>query len=67
VPDETTVLKFRHLLQEHDLGEKLFAEVGRAPQRSRFALKTGTIVDATQIGARRSIRQAARSGTGEFS
>ena len=58
VPDETTVLKFRHLLQEHDLGEKLFAEVGRVLQRSGFALKTGTIVDATLIGAPSSTKNA---------
>ena len=44
VPDETTVLKFRHLLEQHGLGEKLFAEVGRVLQTSGFALKTGTIV-----------------------
>jgi len=58
VPDETTVLKFRHLLQEHDLGEQLFAEVGRVLQRSGFALKTGTIVDATLIGAPSSTKKA---------
>ena len=58
VPDETTVLKFRHLLQEHDLGEKLFAEVGRVLQRSGFALRTGTIVDATLIGAPSSTKNA---------
>ena len=58
VPDETTVLNFRHLLQEHDLGEKLFAEVGRVLQRSGLALKTGTIVDATLIGAPSSTKNA---------
>ena len=58
VPDESTVLKFRHLLQEHDLGERLFAEVGRVLQRSGFALKTGTIVDATLIGAPSSTKNA---------
>jgi transposase, IS5 family len=58
VPDETTVLNFRHLLQEHDLGEQLFAEVGRVLQRSGFALKTGTIVDATLIGAPSSTKNA---------
>ena len=58
VPDETTVLKFRHLLEEHELGPKLFAEVGRTLQASGFALKTGTIVDATLIGATSSTKNA---------
>jgi transposase, IS5 family len=58
VPDETTMLKFRHLLEEHKLGHKLFAEVGRVLQASGFALKTGTIVDATLIGAPSSTKNA---------
>jgi transposase, IS5 family len=58
VPDETTLLKFRHLLEEHKLGPKLFAEVGRVLQASGFALKTGTIVDATLIGAPSSTKNA---------
>ncbi|MGF6504994.1 hypothetical protein OKW26_000797 [Paraburkholderia sp. 32] len=32
VPDATTLLKFRHLLEEHKLGERIFAEVGRVLQ-----------------------------------
>ena len=51
VPDETTVLKFRHLLVRNDLGKKLFSEVGQVLQASGFQVKTGTIVDATLIGA----------------
>jgi IS5 family transposase len=51
VPDATTLLKFRHLLEQHKLGEKLFAEVGRVLQGSGMSLKTGTIVDATIIAA----------------
>ncbi len=51
VPDATTLLKFRHLLEQHKLGEKLFAEVGRVLQGSGMRLKTGTIVDATIIAA----------------
>ena len=61
VPDETTVLKFRHLLEQHGLGEKLFAEVGRVLQTSGFALKTGTIVDATLIGAPSSTKNAQKA------
>lgn len=51
VPDATTMLKFRHLLEKHDLGPKLFAEVGRVLQGSGIKVQTGTIVDATIIGA----------------
>jgi IS5 family transposase len=50
-PDATTLLKFRHLLENHKLGEQLFAEVGRVLQGSGMTLKTGTIVDATIIAA----------------
>lgn len=51
VPDATTLLKFRHLLEEHQLAEKLFAEVGRLLQGAGMTVKTGTIVDATIINA----------------
>jgi transposase, IS5 family len=51
VPDATTILKFRHLLEQHKLGEQLFAEVGRVLQASGMTLKSGTIVDATIIAA----------------
>jgi transposase, IS5 family len=51
VPDATTLLKFRHLLEEHKLAERLFAEVGRVLQGAGMTVKTGTIVDATIIHA----------------
>ena len=51
VPDATTLLKFRRLLETHHLNEQLFAEVGRVLQSSGMTLKTGTIVDATLIAA----------------
>lgn len=51
VPDATTLLKFRRLLETHKLGEKLFAEVGRVLQASGMKRKSGTILDATIIGA----------------
>ncbi|MFZ1765843.1 MAG: IS5 family transposase [Candidatus Nitrotoga sp.] len=51
VPDATTLLKFRRLLEKHNLNEQLFAEVGRIRQGSGMTLKTGTIVDATLIAA----------------
>lgn len=58
VPDETTVMRFRHLLEEHKLGTKLFAEVGRVLQRRGLRLSKGTIVDATIIAAPSSTKNA---------
>src|ERR1700675_3294662 len=49
VPDETTVCKFRHLLEAHQLGERLFEEVGRHLQERGMKVSGGTIVDATII------------------
>jgi len=58
VPDATTMLKFRRLLNDNKLGERLFAKVGEVLQQSGFKLKTGTIVDATIIGAPSSTKNA---------
>ena len=51
VPDATTMLKFRKLLNAHRLGEALFSKVGQELQDRAFKVNTGTIVDATIIGA----------------
>jgi IS5 family transposase len=58
VPDATTLLKFRRLLNEHQLGEKLFAKVGEVLQTKGMKVGTGTIVDATIIGAPSSTKNA---------
>ena len=50
-PDETTVCKFRHLLERHGLADQLFATVGKHLKRHGFKLSQGTIVDATIIAA----------------
>lgn len=50
-PDETTICKFRHLLERHELGRKIFEQVGVHLQVKGFRLSTGTIVDATVIAA----------------
>ncbi len=54
------MLKFRRLLEQHKLAERLFAEVGRVLQGSSMTLKTGTIVDATIIAAPSSTKNADR-------
>jgi IS5 family transposase len=51
VPDATTLLHFRHLLEEHDLGAALFAQVGELLQAHGLKFSGGTIVDATLIEA----------------
>jgi len=51
VPDESTILRFRHLLEKHKLTEAIFAEVRELLEDKRLLLKTGTIVDATIIHA----------------
>ena len=58
VPDATTMLKFRRLLNDNKLGEALFAKVGRELQARGFKVNTGTIVDATIIGAPSSTKNA---------
>lgn len=54
VPDETTILKFRHLLERHGLTKKLFAQVTAHLEAHKLLLRAGTIVDATIVNAPRS-------------
>lgn len=51
VPDETTVCKFRHLLEEHNLGGEMLETVNLHLQAKGVRITTGTIVDATIIHA----------------
>jgi transposase, IS5 family len=51
VPDETTVCKFRHLLEKHDLGRKIFEQVHEYLEARGIKVNAGTIVDATIISA----------------
>ena len=63
VPDETTVCKFRHLLEEHDLGGQILETVNLYLQSRGVRITTGTIVDATIIHAPSRPRTASRSAT----
>ena len=58
VPDATTLLKFRRLLEKHELGAALFAKVGEVLQANGLKVGTGTIVDATIISAPSSTKNA---------
>lgn len=51
VPDATTLLKFRHLLEEHHIGEQIFADVNTRLEKAGLIMHGGTIVDATIINA----------------
>lgn len=51
VPDETTVCKFRHLMEEHQLGAAMLATVNEHLQEKGVRIATGTIVDATILHA----------------
>jgi IS5 family transposase len=51
IPDETTILNFRHLLERHDLTKKIFEKTRRYLSEKGLLLREGTIVDATIINA----------------
>lgn len=58
VPDATTLLKFLRLLETHNLGADLFLQVNQELESQGLKLGTGTIVDATLIGAPSSTKNA---------
>ena len=60
IPDETTILRFRHLLEKHQLTEAIFRGVRSLLEEKRLYLKSGTIVDATIISAPSSTKNAER-------
>lgn len=51
LPDETTILRFRHLLEAHDLAVDMLRVVNDILQAKGLLLRTGTAVDATLIAA----------------
>ena len=58
IPDATTLLNFRHLLEQHDLGAAMFSKVGELLLANGLKLSGGTIVDATIIAAPSSTKNA---------
>lgn len=60
LPDETTILRFRHLVERHHLTEQLFAAIRTLLEEKRLLLKSGTIVDATIIAAPSSTKNVAQ-------
>jgi IS5 family transposase len=60
-PDETTVCRFRHLLEQHGLGERMLREVNAYLAEQGLRVARGTIVDATVLKAPSSTKNRARS------
>jgi len=60
-PDETTLCRFRHLLEKHELGAKIFAELNAHLADKGVKITTGTIVDATIIAAASSTKNASKA------
>jgi IS5 family transposase len=61
VPDETTILRFRHLLEKHGLTKGIFEEIAGLLEEKRLLLRSGTIVDATIIAAPSSTKNATQT------
>ncbi len=61
VPDESTILRFRHLLEQHQLTVQIFEAVRALLTEQRLLLKAGTIVDATIIAAPSSTKNATKT------
>jgi len=56
VPDATTLLKFRHLLEKNKIGEKIFADVNKRLDEAGLIMHGGTVVDASLIAAPKSTK-----------
>ena len=61
IPDESTILRFRHLLERHELARKLFGIVGKHLEGKGLIVKSGTILDTTLIAAPPSTKNRAKA------
>jgi IS5 family transposase len=61
IPDESSILRFRHLLERYRLADQIFALVGEHLEAKGLMVKAGTIVDATLIAAPPSTKNRARA------
>ena len=66
VPDETTICRFRHLLEKHELGGAIFHCVSKHLKQSGIKVSRGTIVDATVISAPTSTKNRERKRDSEM-
>lgn len=58
LPDESTILRFRHVLEKHKLAEQIFQTINELLTAKGLLLKSGTVVDATLIAAPSSTKNA---------
>ena len=63
LPDETTILNFRHLLEKRNLGQGILEEINSYLESQGLKLREGTIVDATIIEARHPPRTRTKTRT----
>ena len=61
VPDATTLLKFRHLIEKNHLGEQMFRAINYVLEQNGAMMKGGTIVDATILNAPSSTKNQEKS------
>ena len=61
LPDESTILRFRHRLEKHKLAEQILMTVNELLTQRGLLLKTGTVVDATLIAAPTSTKNKSKS------
>src|ERR1700752_3733360 len=61
IPDETTILNFPHLLEEHELTRAMFERINGLLEGKGLLLRSGTIVDATIIAAPSSTKNGTES------
>jgi hypothetical protein len=67
IPDETTILNFRHLLERHGLTQAIFADVNAHLADKSITLRSGTLIDATIIDAPSSTKNKAHARDPEMS
>lgn len=60
VPDATTLLRFRHLLEQHALTQRIFEEINASLAEKGLFMREGAIVDATIVAAALSTRNKAK-------
>jgi len=67
IPDETTICRFRHLLEKHDLTAQIFTEIAEYLEELGLMVREGTIVDATIIKAPSSTKNKEKQRDSEMS
>ena len=61
VPDESTILQFRHLLERHNLSDQIFQAINQTLSERGLFLKAGTIVDASLIASPTSTKNQSKA------